>query len=111
MQRVVVADRALIWAALSIGDHAKLLVSVVHNPPASPNRQIADRLVERRIPVAAAGYWRAYVIAFLTREEVRVASNDWVRIQKCRELFIDHLSGGRRHQREPLRWRRAQWRV
>jgi hypothetical protein len=90
VQRFVVAT-VLIWTALSIGDHAKLLASVVHNPPASPNRQIADRLVERRIPVAAAGYWRAYVIAFLAREQVRVASNDWVRIQKYQELFADHL--------------------
>jgi hypothetical protein len=91
LRRFVVAT-VLIWTALSLGDHAKLLASVVRNPPISPNRQIANRLVERRIPVAAAGYWRAYVIAFLAREQVRVASNDWVRIQKYQELFADHLS-------------------
>jgi hypothetical protein len=91
VQRVLVVA-VVMWTALTLGDHAKLLASVVHNPPASPTWQIADRLVERRIPVAAAGYWRAYVIAFLTREQVRVASNDWVRIQKYQELFVDHLS-------------------
>jgi hypothetical protein len=91
LRRFVVVT-VLIWTALSIGDHAKLLAGVVHNPPASPNRQVADRLVERGISFAAAGYWHAYVISFLAREQVRVASNDWVRIEKYQELFIDHLS-------------------
>jgi hypothetical protein len=67
IQRVVVVT-VLIWTALSIGDHTKLLAGVVHNPPASPNRQIADRLVERGISFAAAGYWHAYVVSFLARE-------------------------------------------
>jgi hypothetical protein len=91
LQRIVIVA-VMMWTALTLGDHATLLAGVVRNPPASPNRQIADRLVERRIPVAAAGYWRAYIIAFLAREQVRVASNDFVRIQKYQELFADHLS-------------------
>ena len=40
----------------------------------------------------AAGYWHAYVIAFLTGERVRVASNDLVRIQEYQDLFIEQLS-------------------
>jgi hypothetical protein len=91
LQRIVIVA-VVMWTALTLGDDAMLLAGVVRNPPASPNRQVADRLVERRIPVAAAGYWRAYVIAFLAREQVRVASNDWVRIQQYQQLFVDHLS-------------------
>jgi hypothetical protein len=91
LQHVVIVA-VVMWTALMLGDHATFLASVVRNPPPSPYRQIADRLVEKRIPVAVAGYWRAYVIAFLARERVRVASNDWVRIQEYQELFADHLS-------------------
>jgi len=80
------------WTALTISDHAKLLATFVRNPPASPNREVADRLAEQGIPVAAAGYWRAYLITFLGRERVPVASNDWVRIQRYQDLFIDRLS-------------------
>jgi hypothetical protein len=91
VQRIVIVA-VVMWTALMLGDHATLLARIVRNPPASPNRQIADRLVERRIPVASSGFRRAYVIAFLAGEQVRVASTDWVRIQKYQELFADHLS-------------------
>ena len=76
------------WAALAVGDHTRVLLATIRQPPANPLRQLADRLVERHVPVASAGYWRAYVVTFLAREGVRVASNDFVRIQEYQELFF-----------------------
>ena len=55
-------------------------------------REITEHLVSRRIPVAAAGYWRAYAITFLAQERVRVASNDFVRIQEYQDLLLQHLN-------------------
>jgi hypothetical protein len=90
--RRIVTVAVSAWAALALVDHTRLLAAVVRNPPASPNQQIADRLVEKHIPVASAGYWRAYVIAFLAGERVRVASNDLVRIQEYQDLFVEQMS-------------------
>ena len=47
--------------------------------------------MERRVPVASAGYWQAYEITFLSRERLRVASRDFVRIQEYQDLFIERM--------------------
>ncbi len=79
------------WGMLAIFDHARVLVTIIRQPPAYPAREIADRLVERRVPVASAGYWQAYEITFLSRERLRVASRDFVRIQEYQNLFIERM--------------------
>ena len=45
-----------------------------------------------QIPVAEAGYWGAYAISFIAREQVRVASSDVVRIQEYQKRFFDRSS-------------------
>jgi hypothetical protein len=47
------------------------------------------------VPVASAGYWQAYVATFLAQERVRVASNDFVRIQEYQDLFFERLRDAR----------------
>ncbi len=79
------------WAALAVVDHTRVLVTYVRHPPPNPVRELANRLVERQVPAAAAGYWQAYVATFLTRERVRVASSDFVRIQEYQDLFLARL--------------------
>jgi hypothetical protein len=79
------------WGMLVIFDHARVLLTIIRQPPAYPAREIADRLVERRVPVASAGYWQAYEITCLARERVRVASRDFVRIQEYQNLFLERM--------------------
>ncbi len=82
---------AVAWAALAVVDHTRILAADIRQPPENPVRLLADRLVERQVPAAAAGYWRAYVVTFLARERVRVASTDFVRIQEYQEVFDEHI--------------------
>jgi hypothetical protein len=87
--RRLVAAVVIAWASLTMIDHARVLATVVHQPPSYPAREIADRLVARHVPVASAGYWQAYEVTFLARERVRVASRDFVRIQEYQDLFVE----------------------
>ena len=93
--RVGVTVLVLAWAALAVVDHMSVLVTNIRKPPANPLRELADRLVERHVPVASAGYWQAYVATFLAQERVRVASNDFVRIQEYQDLFFERLRDAR----------------
>jgi hypothetical protein len=83
------------WATLAVADHMHVLVTIVRQPPANSVREVVDRLVERRVPVASAGYWQAYVATFLAQEHVRVASSDFVRIQEYQDLFLERLRDAR----------------
>ncbi len=89
--RRAVTVLVIAWAALAIVDHTSVLVTTIRTPPPNPLRELADRLVERHVPVASAGYWRAYVVTFLTKERVRVASSDFVRIQEYQDLFGERI--------------------
>ncbi|PWT79961.1 MAG: hypothetical protein C5B57_13010 [Blastocatellia bacterium] len=90
LRRIVIVA-AIAWGFMTVVDHGRVLVSYIRHPPKNAVREVADRLVARHVPVAAAGYWRAYLVTFLTDERVRVASRDFVRIQEYQDLFADRL--------------------
>jgi hypothetical protein len=92
--RVIVSLAIVAWASLAIADHARVLTAYARRPPGNPARDVADRLIARRVPVAIARYRRAYVVTFLAQERVRVASNDFPRIQEYESLFVDRMSEG-----------------
>ena len=79
------------WGAVAAADHVRILAADLTHPPEHPARDLASALVARHIPSAAAGYWRAYVVTFLARERVQVASTDFVRVQEYQDLFSDRL--------------------
>lgn len=83
-----------IWAVLSTADNVRLLLFNMREPPANPVRELAQRLIDDRVPVAAGGYWEAYITTFVARERVRVTS-DFVRIQEYQDLFVEHLRDAR----------------
>ena len=89
--RRLAAGVVIAWGILAIVDHARVLMTMIEQPPPYPARAIADRLVERQVPVASAGYWQAYEMTFLSRERLRVASRDFVRIQEYQDLFIERM--------------------
>jgi hypothetical protein len=90
--RQCVTVAVMAWGALMIVGHATVLVHYVREPPPNPVREIADHLVAQHVGIARAGYWDAYVISFIARERVRVASSDVVRIQEYQDLFFDRSS-------------------
>jgi hypothetical protein len=75
-----------IWAAVSGLDNARLLSRYASGRESNTIRQLADALEARGLHVAEAGYWRAYKLTFLTGERVKIASNDYQRIDEYRRL-------------------------
>ena len=89
LARRAVIGIVVAWAAVMAADHAKMLLALERQPPPNPKRQLADYLVAHDITAAAGGYWRAYEITFLTRERVRIASQDFVRIDEYQRLYAE----------------------
>jgi hypothetical protein len=89
------------WAVVAVVDHVRVLAMNLRQPAANPVRELADRLVERHVPVAYAGYWEAYVTTFIARERVRVASSDVVRIQEYQDRFFERRGDARRLRQAP----------
>ncbi len=69
------------WTVSSAWDNGRLIARYVMHPPPDHVRQLADILLTRGVTVAEAPYWRAYRLAFITRERIEVASSDVVRIE------------------------------
>jgi hypothetical protein len=77
----------VLWALLSARDHLAVAAAYSRAPEANSARMVADRLVADGVHVARAGYWRAYVITFLSGERVHVASEELPRIQLYQDEF------------------------
>ena len=78
--RGTVAALVCTWAAFTAFDNVRLLKTYAEAPPPNPHREIADYLTEHKMRFGRAGYWDAYLITFLARERVVLASTEKVRI-------------------------------
>ncbi|MCC7007344.1 MAG: hypothetical protein IT184_00860 [Acidobacteria bacterium] len=84
--RTVTVAAVLCWSVLSAADHAALMrYYEAHGVPHDLHDVIAA-LGARNAHVAEAGYWRAYKITFLAREQIKVASTDFARIDEYQRL-------------------------
>jgi hypothetical protein len=84
--RWAVIGGVLCWSAYSAADHAALAMRFFGEPPAHELRDVIDALRRRDVRVAEAGYWRAYKLTFLAREEVKIAATDFARIDEYQQL-------------------------
>ena len=78
--RSLVVISMCLWALANVADTSRVLRDHVRSPPENPHREIADYLVARDIRFGRAMYWDAYVVTFLSRERVILASTGKVRI-------------------------------
>ena len=53
------------------------------NPQPDPHGELTEFLLSHQIRYARASYWDSYIVDFLSRERVIVASNGPVRIPEC----------------------------
>jgi hypothetical protein len=83
------------WAVLAVADNVRLVTINMRQPPPNPIRTLTDGLIARRVPVASAGYWEAYIATFVAQERVRVASTDFVRIEEYQNLLAEHAHDAR----------------
>jgi hypothetical protein len=84
--RQAMLSLVLIWTLASGFDHLRLLQRVRGTAVPDASRALADALVARGIHTAEAGYWRAYKLTFLSGERLKIASNDFVRIDEYQNL-------------------------
>jgi len=88
--RAGAAAALMLWAGANVVDNARFIREVVRHPPEPEHRVLADYLTAHGIHYARAIYWDAYRITFLTRENVIVASTDFVRISSYQEEVDRH---------------------
>jgi hypothetical protein len=91
--RVAAAALVGLIAAASLVDHLVVLQHARDVPPRPRFVPLAERLEARGVRLARAGYWRAYVIAFLTEERVKVASTELQRIREYQVLTAQASDG------------------
>jgi hypothetical protein len=80
----------ILWAAANGLDNIRLLRASAREAPPNEHRVLADYLENHQIQYARATYWDAYVVDFLTRERVIVASTDIVRIADYQDRVEAH---------------------
>lgn len=82
----------LAWAAVNLVGNVRLIGEYGSNPPLNRHRKLADYLVAHNIKYARAGYWDSYVVDFMTRERVIVASTGKVRVAEYEQRVDEHSS-------------------
>ena len=80
-------------AAASLVDHAVVLDHARVVPPPHRFVPLAARLESGGVRLARAGYWRSYVVTFLTGERVIVASTELQRVREYQQL-VERASEG-----------------
>jgi hypothetical protein len=77
---LAIASLAVGWSLCAVADNARVAAEYRAAPPPSEFRELADYLVGHRIRYGRAQYWDCYVVDFLSRERVVLASTGKVRI-------------------------------
>ncbi len=90
-----------VWAAFMVRDNVELIREYRIAPPVNEFRQLADYLVEHKIEYSYAQYWDCYIVDFLSRERVILASTDFLRIPAYQTLVDAHASSAASIERVP----------
>lgn len=99
--RTTVIALVCVWAAWTATDATRVAREFVLSPPANPHRELADYLVGHGIRYARAGYWDAYIVTFLAREQVIIASTEQVRISSYGPLVDENAADAVNLVRQP----------
>ena len=85
--RTVTAALVAAWAGFIACEHVLIAARYIRDPPPNQRRAIVDQLLADGTATAKGSYWQAYALTFVAREQVRVASSDFVRILEYEEAF------------------------
>jgi hypothetical protein len=78
--KLAIAACVVGWAVLTVNDNVRVLAEYRSAPPPSEFRALADYLVAHRIRYGTAQYWDCYIVDFLSRERVVLASTGLIRV-------------------------------
>ena len=90
--RTAGASLMAVWALLTLGDNVRWLAKLAVTPRPSEFRELAIDLVSHGVHYGRAQYWDAYVVTFLSRERVILASTDKVRIGEYQSVVDAHAA-------------------
>jgi hypothetical protein len=99
--QMVVAALVCIWAGMTAADNVRLVREFVAAPPPNPHRELAEYLTRHHIQYGRAGYWDAYIVTFLARERVILASTEKVRITSYQARVDQNASNAVHIRRQP----------
>jgi hypothetical protein len=81
----------IVWLAVSVRAHVDLARHYVLDSRPSEYRLLADELVARDVRYVKADYWAAYMVSFLSDEQVSATATDYMRIVEYdREVASHH---------------------
>ena len=97
--------------AANLADNGRVLREAYVNPQPDPHGELTEFLLGHQIRYARASYWDSYVVDFLSRERVIVASTGPVRIPEYQRRVDENGDGAATIQRMPCdgQWRVAAW--
>ena len=90
-----------VWAAPTLGDNVRVFREYRVHPPESKFRALADYLTGHGIDYGRAQYWDCYIVDFLSRERVILASTGKVRIPAYQTAVDQHETSAVSVKREP----------
>jgi len=88
--KAVAVSVLVFWAAVNVRDNVWVIGEYRSGRPVFNKRTLADYLVGHRVKYSRADYWDAYVLDFLARERVTVATTWKVRIREYEHEVDDH---------------------
>lgn len=96
-----VACAVAVWAAFMVRDNVRLIREYSTAPPVDEFRELADYLLAHKIEYGYAQYWDCYIVDFISRERVILASTDFLRIPAYQTLVDAHASSAASIERVP----------
>jgi hypothetical protein len=78
--RALVVSLLVVFAVPGLVDGGRIIADYTRHPPPNEHRALVDDLMSRHIRYGYGIYWDAYITAFLSREQVILASTDNARI-------------------------------
>jgi len=99
--RSVATAAFVLWGAANLVDNVRLIALTARTPPLAEHRVLTDYLLSRQVRYTSAIYWDAYIVSFLSRERIIVASNDVIRIPEYQKEVEAHAADAVNLQRQP----------
>ena len=94
-------DRSTEGYPAHLVDNVRVLRDAYVNPQPDPHAELSRFLVSHQIRYARASYWDSYIVDFLSRERVIVASSGPVRNPEYEQLVEEHRDTAATIEREP----------
>lgn len=91
----------VLWGTANLVDNVRVIREAYVNPQSDPHAELTEFLLSHQIRYARASYWDAYVVDFLSRERVIVASSGPVRIPEYQRRVDEHSDAAVNIERMP----------